>query len=165
MVMASAHSRRSVRGSNIRVILVGGLAAGLIDILYACIVHSFAGLAPTVILQSVASGLLGRAAYHGGAATAAFGLLLHMLMTVAMAAIFVAAARRFPALAERPLRSGAAYGIAIYVIMNHVVLPLSAFPGSGRPPSLPMLIGGLFIHAFGVGVPIALATRRFARRA
>ncbi len=162
--MATAYPRRSVPGSNVRAILVGGLAAGLIDILYACTVHSFAGLAPTVILQSVASGLLGRAAYRGGAAAAALGLLLHFLMTLVMAAIFVAAARRLPALKERPLWGGVAYGIAIHGVMNYVVLPLSAFPGSGKSPSLPMLIGGLFIHAFGVGVPIALAARRFARK-
>jgi uncharacterized membrane protein YagU involved in acid resistance len=162
--MATIYPRRSVRGSNVRAILVGGLAAGVIDIVYACTVSAFRGVAPPVILQSVASGLLGRAAYRGGAGTAALGLLLHMLMTIIMAAIFVAAARRFPELGKRPLRWGAAYGIAIYVVMNHVVLPLSAFPGSGKPPSLPMLIGGLFIHAFGVGVPIALAARRFAAK-
>jgi hypothetical protein len=161
--MATAYPRRSVPGSNVRAILVGGLAAGLIDIVYACTVHSFAGLAPAVILQSVASGLLGGTAYRGGAGAAALGLLLHFLMTLVMAAIFVAAARRLPVLTERPLWWGSAYGIAIYVVMNYVVLPLSAFPGSGKSPSLPMLIGGLAIHAFGVGVPIALAARRFAR--
>jgi hypothetical protein len=163
--MATAGSGRSTRGSIGQAVLVGGLAAGLIDIVYACTVHAIAGLAPTVILQAVASGLLGPAAFRGGAQTAALGLLLHFLMTLAMAAFFVAAARRLPLLTERPLIWGAGYGIALYGIMNHVVLPLSAFPGSGRAPSLAMLIGGLAIHAFGVGIPIAVAARRFARKA
>lgn len=162
--MATAFPQRRAQHSTLRAVLVGGLAAGLIDIGYACTVHALLGIAPTRILQSVASGLLGRAAFQGGAWTALLGLALHFLMTLVMAAVFVTAARRLPALADQPLRWGAGYGIALYGIMNHVVLPLSAFPGSGKPPSLPMLAGGLAVHAFGVGIPIALAARHFGSR-
>jgi hypothetical protein len=162
--MATAYSPQRARRSTLRAVLAGGLTAGLIDIVYACTVHAFLGIAPTRILQSVASGLIGRAAFQGGAGTALLGLLLHFLMTLVMAGVFVTAARRLPTLTERPLRWGAAYGIALYGVMNHVVLPLSAFPGSGKPPSLPMLAGGLAVHAFGVGIPIALAARHFGSR-
>ena len=82
----------AVANGNLTAILLGGFVAGAIDISYA-IIANLARVAPEKVLQSVASGLLGRAAYQGGAATASLGLFLHFAMTIAMAAIFVAAAR------------------------------------------------------------------------
>lgn len=146
----------------VRAILYGGLTAGALDIVYAIVASGLRGVPAARVLQSVASGLLGPAAYRGGTATAAFGLTLHFLMTILMAAIFVATARRLPWLIERPLLWGVLYGVGIYCVMNYVVLPLSAFPAKGGSPSLAMLLGGLAIHAFGVGLPIALFARRFA---
>jgi hypothetical protein len=48
--------------------------------------------------------------------------------------------------------------------MYHAVLPLSLVQ-QGAGPSGPMLANQLGIHAFGVGVPIALLAARSARRA
>jgi hypothetical protein len=58
--------------------------------------------------------------------------------------------------------AGVIYGIAVYFVMNDVVLPLSA---AGRGPFvLPVFINGILIHAIGVGLPSAwfasLARRR-----
>ena len=48
-------------------ILTGGLIAGVMDISYAVLYSYFrSGVAPTRLLQSVASGLLGSEAYTGG---------------------------------------------------------------------------------------------------
>jgi hypothetical protein len=63
------------------------------------------------------------------------------------------AVRRAPALARRPLLAGAVYGLIVYGVMNHVVIPLSAAPGGGGFPSAAVLINGLLIHIFGVGIP------------
>ena len=49
-----------------------------------------------------------------------------------------------------------------YLFMNFVVLPLSAI-GSRPPLPLPVLIGGLLIHMFGIGLPIALVVRRYSK--
>jgi hypothetical protein len=46
--------------------------------------------------------------------------------------------------------------------MNFVVLPLSA-TGGGNHPQGQYLLGGLLIHAFGVGLPIALIAKAFER--
>ncbi len=54
------------------------------------------------------------------------------------------------------------YGIGIYLFMNFVVLPLSAIPFKMSYP-LASLIGGLLIHMFGIGLPIALVVRRYSR--
>ena len=139
-------------------ILAGGGAAGLIDILYAIGANLPRGVAPIKVLQSVASGLLGRAAYQGGAGTALLGTLLHFAMTFAMAALFVAAARSLAPVRQHMLVAGLAYGALIYFAMRWAVVPLSRFPGDLRVVN-PI---ELAVHVIGVGLVIALATRRFA---
>jgi len=141
-----------------RAIIKGGLIAGLIDITYAIGFSALRGVPPTRILQSVASGLLGTAAYDGGAGTAALGLVLHFVLMLIIAAIFYAASIRLRFLVERPVLWGAVYGFLVYWVMNLVVLPLSAFPHAVK--FVPIVVAtSLIVHAFGIGVPIALATR------
>jgi hypothetical protein len=140
-------------------ILVGGLVAGLIDISYAVGFSAYHGVPPIRILQSVASGLLGSPAYQGGAPTAALGLLLHFLLMLIIAAIFYFAAIRLRFLVRHPVSWGALYGVVVYWVMNLVVLPLSAFPSEVKFVPI-VVITSLIVHAFGIGVPIALASRK-----
>ena len=140
-------------------ILAGGAVAGAIDITYAIVFSGFRGVPAARILQSVASGALGAAAYRGGAPAAALGLFLHFLIAFIWAAIFYFASRRSDLLIQHAVASGIVYGAVIYAAMNFIVLPLSAFPG--RFTFVPLVVTtGLLVHMFGVGLPIALATRR-----
>lgn len=144
-------------------ILLGGLVAGACDITYASIHYGLVyDVPPTRIFKSVASGVLGKeAARAGGFDVAMLGLFLHFFLTTIMAAIFVAWTRMVPDLNRWPLLSGVTYGLVIFAVMQFVVLPLSANGGGGHPQGQ-FLIGGLLIHAFGVGLPIALIARHFA---
>jgi uncharacterized membrane protein YagU involved in acid resistance len=144
-------------------VLAGGLLAGALDIIYACLFWAVkAGVPPTRIFQSVAAGLLGEASFAGGAATAALGLLLHFLIACSMAATYYFAARRWPLLARRPVPAGIVYGLLLYVVMNLVVVPLSAAgPGSNDPVWIALTVA---VHALFVGLPIAwFATRPLSR--
>jgi uncharacterized membrane protein YagU involved in acid resistance len=144
----------------LRAILLGGLAAGVLDLLDA-LVFSYlrSGAMPTRILQAIASGLIGReAAVGGGAATAALGFVIHFCVATTMAACFVLLSRWWTIFTRRPVMMGILYGVGAYFFMNHVVLPLSAIRGGGSAP-WPSFINGVLIHAFGVGLPIALITR------
>ena len=68
------------------------------------------------------------------------------------------AARARPELVRRPVLTGAVYGIGLYLVMNYVVLPLSA---AGTSPKFPLWIGlTVLVHMFLIGVPIALFVRR-----
>lgn len=147
-------------------ILIGGAVAGALDITYACVHYGLVyDIAPTRIFRSVASGVVGKeAARAGGFDLAMLGLFLHFLLTTIMAAFFVAWTLMVPDLNRWPLLSGPTYGLAIFAAMQFVVLPLSA-NGGGDHPTGQFLIGGLLIHAFGVGLPIALVARWFARNA
>ncbi|HET8647044.1 MAG TPA: hypothetical protein VFO85_16225, partial [Vicinamibacteria bacterium] len=90
---------------DVRAILLGGLVAGTMDITAAILLYARRGVPPLRILQSVASGLLGRAAFTGGVPTAALGLALHFFIATTAAAVYVLAARRLP-LARWPLVGG-----------------------------------------------------------
>lgn len=141
-------------------VVLGGLVAGAFDITYA-VVFSYLrrGVAPSRVLQSVASGLLGPAAYDGGAPVAALGLGLHFFIALVAAAVYVFASQYLSVLVRRPVLMGAVYGFGIFVVMNWVVLPLSRI--GPRPfPRWDTLVTGLIVHMFLIGVPIALAARR-----
>lgn len=143
-------------------VLAGGLVAGTLDIVYACAFWaSKAGVPARRILQSVASGLLGRTSFEGGAATAALGLALHFLIATSMSAAYYLVAHRWPLLRRRPVLGGGAYGLILYGVMNHVVVPLSAAgPGSKDPLWIALSIA---VHVLLIGIPIALFARRAHR--
>ncbi len=138
-------------------IAVGGVCAGAFDIIQVMLFYALKGVEPIRILQSVASGLLGKASFGGGVATALLGLSLHFAMTLIMAAVYVLAARRLEVLIRRPWLMGSLYGLGLYVVMTYGVVPLS-MATSGRF-NWPAFLDGIFAHVLAVGVPIALAAR------
>ncbi|MDP3759255.1 MAG: hypothetical protein Q8R01_01905 [Ramlibacter sp.] len=145
-------------------LLAGGLAAGVLDIVYAFALAAARGGTPMRVLHSVASGLLGAPAYKGGVLTAALGLALHLGITFAAAAVYFAVARRSPLVQRHYLAAGSLFGVLVYLVMNFVVLPLSAVPFKvGYTPWV--LLQGFVSHALLVGVPIALSLHlmRFKR--
>ena len=144
-----------------RPILLGTLVVGTLDLLDALIFFGFRGVKPGVILQSIASGLLGSASYEGGTATALLGVACHYVIAFLIVATFVAASFRISALTRRPVLIGVIYGLAVYFVMNLVVVPLSA-ANSNWPQALPVVVNGLLIHMIGVGIPSAFAGRRAA---
>jgi hypothetical protein len=143
-------------------ILLGGLIAGALDITYACVFSYLrSSRTPIFILQSVASGAFGRSAFEGGAKTAALGLVFHFLIALIAATVYYSASRVLRFMITQAVICGIFYGLCIYAFMNCVVLRLSAIHATTYPWSYPksVLIGGLLIHMFGIGLPIALAVR------
>ena len=144
----------SLRDPRVQGVAWGGLAVGVLDTLLAV---GLFNVSPLVVYQSVAGGLLGRATYQGGWATAALGMFLHFFIATTAAAAYTSASLKLPALVRHPVPWGIAYGAAVYFFMNFVVLPLSAARG-GR------FAWGVFVgHLFLVGLPIALLASRGAR--
>lgn len=149
----------------LRLLALGGLVVGALDILDAFVFFGLRGVPLIAIPQSIASGLLGRVAYQGGVLTAALGLLLHFGISFTIVSVYYAATRWLPALARRPLAFGSLYGLVVYVVMNYVVVPLSAAAVGSGPKPAAVVVNGLLIHIIGVGLPAALfgaAARRGA---
>lgn len=145
----------------IRAILSGALIVALLDGLYAIILFALRGVTPDRVFQGIAAGVLGRDAFRGGMATAALGLALHVFIALVVVATYLAMSLRLRALHTRPVLFGPLYGVVVYAFMNLVVIPLSA--AGGARPAWPMVLGGLAIHMFGVGLPAALAAAAYHR--
>ena len=147
---------------NFQPIFWGGLIAGTLDICAAFLYAWLrAGVGPIRVLHSVASGLLGAAAFQGGGKTAVLGIALHFLIATVATAVFYFASRRLLFLIERPVIFGLLYGVAVYLFMNFVVLPLSNV--ALRPSPISVRLINMLIIMFCVGLPIALIVRRFSR--
>ena len=158
-MIANAVSFPVKRAGAIPAILWGGLTAGVLDITVAFI----RWCNPPRILKGIAGGLLGPQAFHGGWGTALLGLALHFLIATTAASIYYLASRKISFLTQRAVLWGFLYGISVYMFMTWVVLPLSAFPRSKAPFSFTPLALSLLTHMFCVGLPIALAVRRYSR--
>ena len=101
--------------------IYAGLIAGTIDIGAACTINR---VGPGPILRFIASGLLGAPLPHE-TWVYCLGLGLQWMMSIIIAAIFVIAATKIPALLRRWIAAGIAYGIVVYFVMTFVVVPLS----------------------------------------
>jgi uncharacterized membrane protein YagU involved in acid resistance len=139
----------------------GGLFCGMLDISQAFLAWGIQnGVKPTAILHSVASGLLGPKAFQGGAATAALGLGLHFVIAFGAATVYYVVSRWIPFMTVHAVISGLLYGEMVFWFMHLVVVPLSRAP-QGKF-SMATLITGPIGHMFLVGLPIALAVRRYS---
>lgn len=139
-------------------VVLSGLAGGALDLTFAFLFYGYKGAAPPVILRSIASGLLGPEAFSAGIWVLPLGALLHFFIAVCAAFVFYLASRAFPVLVRRPVPSGAAFGVAMYVVMHSVVLPLSRVHHRVMPTA--DVIGELGSHIFLFGIVIALGVAR-----
>lgn len=144
-------------------ILTGGLLAGVLDA--ASAIHTFGWS----MCYGIASGLLGSKAFPqaggGGAAIWTLGIALHFVIALSAAAIYGASSRRLGFLKDHFIVGGVFCGIAVYLVMNLVVLPLSAVPFPAGPFTVEGLRIGLVSHILLIGLPISLSLWFFSRRA
>ena len=136
-------------------ILAGGLVAGSLDLTAAFVFFGWG--AP----RAIAAGLLGMQALHGGTGTWMLGVLLHYLIAYLAATVYCVASRRLEFLRPYFLLCGMFYGIAVYLVMNLIVLPVSGLHAAG-PYQLRGLIQGILVHMFLIGVPIAFCLYKFS---
>jgi hypothetical protein len=143
-----------------KAIVAAGLACGIMDYTAACVTWWLrARVTPARIGQSIASGLLGPRSFHGGYGTALLGFSIHFLIAFTAATVFYLASRKLRFMTEHFLVAGVLYGVAVYTFMYWVVMPLSAVRRG--PFSLELTILAIVTHIFCVGLPIAIAVRKF----
>ena len=141
-----------------RAIVYATLLAGALDATDGVVFFGLHGLNPIQVLQYIASGLLGAQSFRGGVATASLGVLVHFSIALAVAAIYILASRRIPALRTQWLMLGLLYGAAVWAVMNLAILPLSAVaPGHITTVAL---LNGVIGHAIFVGLPIAFFAKK-----
>lgn len=141
----------------LRPILVGGLVAGALDLIAAFIIFGWK------VPDAIASGVLGARAFHDGTGAWLFGVFLQFLIACGAAAVYCLASRQLDFLSSHFFICGLFFGIAVFLVMNLIVLPLSAVPYKVGPFTVASLIRGLLVHMFLIGLPIAFSLRQFSR--
>ncbi len=141
-------------------IAIATAVSGTLDIVFAMALTVFFGREIGNMLRYVGSGPFPQAT-EMGTSGAILGLLVHFALMVIMTAVYVLAARRIPALVERPIQWGVLYGLATYAVMNWLVVPMRF--DTPLPPSPLSMATQLFAHIVLVGVPIALIAARYLK--
>jgi len=150
------------RNTLVWAIVMGGLIVFALRLLDYFAVYSLVLKYPmTVLMQYIASGILGDVAFTGGIGTTLLGLFIHLVISIVVATVFILAAGRLLVLRRNLILGGLLYGVVVYFVMNFVVTPLSAAP----PPDavLPgLIIEGIIGSAVLIGLPLALIAKRNA---
>ncbi|MBZ0295261.1 MAG: hypothetical protein K8L99_22045 [Anaerolineae bacterium] len=150
------------RKSLLRSIVVGGGIIFVLQLIHTWLIYSVLQGNPFIgSLQYMASGALGESAFAGDTGTALVGVLFHLIVSLVIAAVFILSADRIPFLRRNIIAGALLYGFGVWIVMNFIVLPLSAAPPLPAPPT-PWLIEGIIEHMLAVGLPLAILVRRSA---
>lgn len=133
-------------------ILVGGAIAGLLDMTSAYI--TFGRYMPI----GIAGGLVGPAGRHVNASQYVLGLCIHYFIAFSAATVYCLASKKLDFLRDHFFVGGLFFGIAVFLVMQLVVLPLSAYHAMG-PYQYRGLVQGLLAHMFLIGLPISISLR------
>jgi hypothetical protein len=139
---------------------IGGLIAGTVDVGAACAIYK---TTPLIVFQAIAGGILGRATFESGWPSGALGLALQGGMLLLIASFCVLAGNQFSVLARRWAAAGCLYGVITFIVMDYIVVPLSA---SRTQPHfyLPWFIKKMLAMLL-FGLIISGVAHRYARKA
>lgn len=136
-------------------ILMGGAVAGAFDQICAFVTMGWQ------VPRIVAAGLLGRWAMTSTSSSVwLLGLALHFVIAFGAATVYCLASRKLPFLRDHFIVCGMFFGIAVFLVMYLVVMPLCAFHYMG-PYTLRTLIQGILVHMLLIGLPIGMSLRWF----
>jgi uncharacterized membrane protein YagU involved in acid resistance len=140
-------------------ILLTCLLTGTLDALAAMLISY--KIPPAIIFKFIASGWFGRPAMSGGNEMVLAGLIFHYLIAAIFSvSLFLLYPNIIKVLKNKYL-TGFIYGLAIWAIMNYLVLPFTNIPKSHGSLNLVGLLKGIAALVICVGLPIALMADNF----
>jgi uncharacterized membrane protein YagU involved in acid resistance len=143
------------RGSLLPPILFGGAVAGVLDEVSAFVTMGWQ------VPRVIAAGLVGTWAIRSTSPWVwLLGLLLHFVVAFGAATVYCLASRKLAFLNEHFLVCGMFFGIAVFLVMYLVVMPLCAFHYAG-PYTVSALLQGIVVHMLLIGLPIGMSLRWF----
>jgi hypothetical protein len=144
--LGSTHSRPAAFH-----VLAGGFTLATLDLIYACSFWAWLRhVSPVRVLQYIASGALGKASFEGGIATALVGAAFHYFIAIMMVLAYYLVSKRYRTLLQHPVLYGLPYGLLLWGVMTHVVVPLSQAQPSAKPVMLAVVTNFLMHLLFGV---------------
>jgi uncharacterized membrane protein YagU involved in acid resistance len=88
-------------------------------------------------------------------------VLFHFLISIVIAGVFILSVDRIPFLRRYAFVSALLYGFGVFIVMNMIVIPLSATPPVPAPTT-PQLMMNLIDHVLVVGLPLGILISRSA---
>jgi uncharacterized membrane protein YagU involved in acid resistance len=138
----------------------GALVAG--TILAAWMIFSFTVIlrmfSPLEALQWNASNVLGNAAYSQGFSSAAVGVVMHYLVALVWAMIYVFLFAKQRVVDMHPLVNGALFGVVVWFVMTFMVLSLGV--GTHIDVNALSIVTGILANVVFFGMPLAYVVRR-----
>jgi hypothetical protein len=143
----------------VRLVVVGWFVCGTLDIVEVLIFTWLRSRGPAEhVLQFIATGVMGGAAFHQGWGSALLGLTIHYVISLFWVTLFVLVVRRWPALVRWDLAFGVLYGLVMYAVMNFIVVPLTRI--GPRPMAHgASLVNGVLALVICFGVLMSLLRR------
>ena len=158
-----ASTSPATRNSVLRLSVIAGLICGAVNvIIYHWFVQNVLGGVPLIIVyQYIASGALGESAFAGGIPTALLGALFHFIFSIVIAGVFILGVDRIPLLRRHIIPGSLLYGFGVFIVMNMIVIPLSATPPLPTPTMTEIIIN-LIVHILVTGLLLGILVRRNA---
>jgi len=148
-----------------KTIFQSGLLVGTLDILSAFVdYYASTGKNPLTILNYIASGIFGKSVIAtGGTGTMLAGLLLHYFIAFSFTVFFFWLCSSTKWLFVNWILRGFVYGIFIWVIMNLIVVQLSAVPhGPVSAMKFNKILKSALILIGMIGLPLSYIVYRYA---
>jgi hypothetical protein len=143
----------------VKVMLLSGALVGTLDILSALIyTYLLTGKNPVRVFPYIASGVFGKKALSGDRSMIIAGLLFHYLIAFIFTIVFFLLYPQLKRYFKNWIVLGVIYGVAIWCIMNLIVVPLSNTPPPTWKP-VRMFINMLILIA-AIGLPLSFIARR-----
>lgn len=135
--------------------------AGTLDILTALTLYGFvfSRVGAQRILQSIASTLLGKAAFQGGVGASLLGLGIHYCIALTFVTLYFFSYPLFPFLKKNRVVSGLLFGLFVWMVMNMAVLPLIGY--ARFPSHWDSILKGALILLFAIGLPTSFLISRY----
>lgn len=130
------------------------LLTGTLDALAAILISY--KIPPAVIFKFIASGWFGREAMSGGTSMVLYGLIFHYLIAALFTIALFWLYPQIIKLVKNKYLVGILYGLAIWVIMNYTVLPMTNIPKSHGHLEFISLLKGISALVICIGLPVAL---------
>ena len=134
--------------------------AGTLDIIGACVqAYLAAKISPSVILNYIASGLLGKSAANGGFGTQLLGLLIHYCITFFCVLIYYLLYPKLKLYKINWILNALMIAVVAWVVTALIVVPLSQIPF--RTPHFLKSLLAITILFFTIGLPISFFAKRY----
>lgn len=148
---------RSIQKGSWKAIIMIGLIAGTLDAVAAIVVYQ---ANPGSMFRFIASGAFGAGrAFSENGMMVLWGVLFHYGIALSWTTLFFLSFPAYRLLRGNKYFIGALYGIFVWIIMNKVILPLSAIPQ--QPFDFVKALIGATILVLAIGLPISILTHRY----